>query len=449
MITWRLKKGSEKKFRTGHPWIFSSELAQSPKNLPAGAIVDLYEHGGAFLARGYGHPNSQISFRTLSRVRDLPIDQHFFFERFKRASAARRLSGVFPFSHRMVFAEGDFLPGLIVDRYRLVPGSIAGAPACAARQVFVMQSSTAGMDALAEVIYLALKDLVESESALTAGSGNGSLGQPSWDETVVVVANDSKSRLLENVAVQPKLIKKDVAGFNPSSALIAIQPPLAHLATTVFEVDLIAGQKTGFFLDQRHNVQLASSIATQVIASCQAEGRAVRVLDLCCYVGQWGAQLAQLATALGVVADVTLIDASSKALELAARNVERAGGRATPSKLDVLEQLKDLPKHGYDIVICDPPAFIKKKKDLPAGTAAYLKLNREALRRVAKQGLFVSCSCSGLLIEEEFRSMLAKATVMQENEVRWLLRGSHSADHPQRPEYPQGTYLKSWIGVVQ
>jgi 23S rRNA (cytosine1962-C5)-methyltransferase len=177
--------------------------------------------------------------------------------------------------------------------------------------------------------------------------------------------------------------------------------------------------------------------------------RELRVLDICCYVGQWGTQLAHLAAAAGLRAEVTLVDASAKALEIAARNVESHGGTANPQKLDVLEDLGRLPRQGYDVVICDPPAFIKKKKDLPTGTMAYQKLNREALRRTAGQGgLFVSCSCSGLFTEEDFRGMLARAAAGHEGEVRWIVRGSHSPDHPQRPEFPQGTYLKSWMGLV-
>lgn len=437
MIVWRLKKGSEKKFRSGHPWVFSSELAQSPKGLPAGSLVDLHEYGGAFLARGYGHPNSLISFRTLTKNRDEAIDRTFFFERLKRASEARWLTGVGPFSHRLCFAEADGLPGLIIDRYRLATDASPG-------QVFVIQSSTAGMDQLLALVFEALEDLVAHEREQHAN-------QPSWESTAIVLANDSKSRQMENIAVEAKNVKKTAPGFIPESTKILVQPGLAHLAPVHFEVDLIGGQKTGFFLDQRLNVHLASSIAQEIVRLHGARGvndRPIQILDLCCYVGQWGTQLAHLCAALGVRAEVTLADASARALEIAARNVEAAGGIARVEKMDVLDELGRLPRRAYDIVICDPPAFIKKKKDLPTGSAAYLKLNREAMKRTSVGGLFVSCSCSGLFAEEDFRQMLAKAVTSFEGEIRWLLRGSHSPDHPQRPEFPQGTYLKSWMGIA-
>ena len=443
MYEWRLKKGSDKKFKSGHPWVFSSELAQSPKNVQAGALVDLYEYEGAFLARGYGHPNSMISFRVLTRSKQEPVDSEFFAGRFLEASRARQTAGVYDYSHRFIFAEGDDLPGLIIDRFRL---SNLGRAA----QVFVLQFSTAGMDRLTESTLKGLELFVARESERDSQA-------PNWDSTAIVIANDSKSRALEGIEVTPKAVHRTIEGFSPTSAQILIQPSLEILKPVLFEVDFVGGQKTGFFLDQRLNVALSATLARNVMRNFLAQQAVtpstelcptLKILDLCCYVGQWGTQLAHLATSLGLRAEVTLLDASQKALEIAARNVEHQGGEAKTMKMDVLNDLSKLPKREYDIVICDPPAFIKKKKDLPAGTAAYHKLNREAIRRTKRGGLFVSCSCSGLFTEEEFRLVLAKASLTQENRVRWLLRGSHSPDHPQRPEFPQGTYLKSWMGII-
>ena len=156
MYDWRLKKGSEKKFKSGHPWVFSSELAQSPKNVQPGALVDLYEYEGAFLARGYGHPNSMISFRVLTRSKQQQVDSEFFAARLLEASRARQIAGVYEHSHRFIFAEGDNLPGLIVDRFRL---SDLGRPA----QVFVLQFSTAGMDRLTDEILKGLELFVFRE----------------------------------------------------------------------------------------------------------------------------------------------------------------------------------------------------------------------------------------------------------------------------------------------
>jgi 23S rRNA (cytosine1962-C5)-methyltransferase len=132
--------------------------------------------------------------------------------------------------------------------------------------------------------------------------------------------------------------------------------------------------------------------------------------------------------------------------------LQAQGGVADTRRLDVLGQgeggLDTLERRGYDVVICDPPAFIKKKKDLPTGAQAYYKMNREAIRKTASNGVYVTCSCSGLFGEEDFRTMLARVMQSFDGEIRWLARGGHSPDHTQRPEFTQGTYLKSWIGAV-
>lgn len=428
MTIWHLKKGSEKKFRSGHPWVFSNELAQSPKGIAPGSLIELRDFQGGFLARGYGHPNSLISFRTLSTRERSAIDAEFFKERLAHAASLRRVARLARFSHRLCFAEGDALPGLVIDRYRLASDE----------QVFVLQSSTAGMDQQLPLVFEALERLVRDEHQEDAKA-------TSWDRTSLILANDSKSRAMEGIAVEAKKIVKAASGFHAEAARLVVEPGLDGLDPLIFEADLIGGQKTGFFLDQRLNIHMASRFARNLIEGGRRE---LRVLDLCCYIGQWGGQISHLATSLGARAQVTCVDASARALDFAARNVEAHGGTANPLKLDVLEAINGLEKRAFDVVICDPPAFIKKKKDLPTGTQAYFKLNREALRKTAGGGLFVSCSCSGLFTEEDFRSMLARVVSTFEGEVRWLARGGHSPDHPQRPEFPQGTYLKSWLGIV-
>jgi 23S rRNA (cytosine1962-C5)-methyltransferase len=427
-MRWLLKKGSEKKFRFGHPWVFSSELAQSPKSIEPGGLVELRDYSGGALAVGYGHPNSMISFRTLSLDAKEQIDPGFFVKRFTSAFNARTLAGVADHSHRFIFAEGDFLPGLIIDRFFLENE----------QQCFVLQSSTAGMDKLLVPIMQALEVFCTTVDP-----------RISWEQTSVVFANDSKSRAMEGIAVEPKRVERQAAGFNANDAIIILQPPIEGLKPTRFHVDFIGGQKTGFFLDQRSNVQIASRTVRQLARKAASEKRTLKVLDLFCYVGQWGAQLASVAQSEGCEIEVTLVDASAKALELASRNVELAGGRSVALKLDVVDGLATaIEKAAYDVVICDPPAFVKKKKDLPTGSQAYVKVNRDAIRKTKPAGLFVSCSCSGLFNEDEFRDMLTKVTTTAPRPVRWIARGSHGPDHPQRPEFPQGTYLKSWFGLI-
>lgn len=442
MAIWHLKKGSERKFRFGHPWVFSSELALSPKGIQPGEVIELRDHQGGFLARGYGHPNSQISFRALTLDGRIAIDTAFFIEALSRAARLRELAGVDRQSHRLCFAEGDYLPGLVIDRYFLAPSAEAKAPAVGVvGQVFVVQSSTAGIDLQMDAVLAAIEALVGREHA-----ADGS--RCSWANTSVIVANDAKSRAMEGIAVEPKMLSRAAEGLTPDRARLLIQCADPAAAPLVFETDLMGGQKTGFFLDQRLNIQLT----TRLVRGLVAQKKTIRVLDLCCYVGQWGAQIARAVRDVGGDAQVTLVDSSAAALEFAAVNVENNGGRALPQKADVLDAFGRFAPQSYDVVICDPPAFIKKKKDLPTGTQAYFKMNREALKRTARGGVFVSCSCSGLFLEEDFRMMLARVMQTQLNSdgpaVSWLARGGHSVDHPQRPEFPQGTYLKSWIGVT-
>lgn len=426
---WLLKKGSERKFRSGHPWVFSSELAQSPKGILPGELIELRDYQNHFLAYGYGHPNSMISFRTLSRSGRENVDVALFTDRLRAASRLRRISGVWPWSHRLVFAEGDFLPGLVIDRFRLEGDQ----PGVARGQLFVIQSSTAGMDRLLPSVLEALEMLVGEEADPAA----------TWEMTSIILANDSKSRTLEGIESEPKRILRASPVFDPHSSRLLAQPSLPNLPSVRFRTDFIGGQKTGFFLDQRFNIQLTSNALVNLVR----ERPEIRILDLCSYVGQWGTHLANVVQNNGGHAHVTLVDASTKALEYAATNVEMTGAKVSVQKGDVLDGFAQLGSKSFDVVICDPPAFIKKKKDLPTGSQAYYKLNREAVRQVASGGLFVSCSCSGLFAEDDFRSMLARVAATSP-EIRWIARGGHSADHPQRPEFPQGTYLKSWIGVL-
>ncbi len=435
---WRLRQGLEKKFSKGHPWIFSNDLDQSPKGHPPGAFVELRDSRDQFLAFGYGNPATLIAFRALSRVPVVSVLE-LLKEIFAKAARARSVTEVDRFSHRMGFGEADGLPGIIIDRYLTTKPSAA--------QVFVVQSSTAGGDQLLPDIKQALLDFPGRARAF-AGKGQELPG-------IIVLAQDSSSRAMEGLS---KLERECLlpAGFSSEQfdgrrATIAVQigESVARDAFVEYDVDFIDGQKTGFFLDQRLNVRLSWPMVSQLAKSCADEGRPLRVLDLFCYVGQWSVQIAHAVKAAGAKAEITIADASASALDLASRNVERVGvGQVVVKKSDILSEISQYPVGAYDVVICDPPAFIKKKKDHPTGRAAYLKLNREALKRVKSDGLFVSCSCSGLFLDAEFDEMLSDAKRLSGREVLWVARGGHGEDHPSRSEFPQGRYLKGSVGIV-
>lgn len=448
---WRLRPGVEKKFAKGHPWIFSNDLDQSPKGLAPGSLVELRDSRDGFLAVGYGNPSTLISFRTLSRTpAKFPLEQQAWLvtllrEKLNVAAEARHAAGVDRFSHRLLFGEADGVPGVIVDRYLTIEATIEVQSISHPKpiaQVFVIQSSTAGGDTILSALQQALESFDGKQLAFA--------GEGSKIRSVQVVAQDSSSRAIEGLEKKPRMTAGEWGILDSRNTTIAVQggENASGKMPALYDVNFIEGQKTGFFLDQRLNVRLAWPLIQRAAEKAKADGRELRALDLFSYVGQWSVQIARAAQGIAP-ARITMADASTQALEIAARNTSRAGATADPQKMDILSDISRLPVGGYDIVICDPPAFIKKKKDLPTGRAAYVKMNREAMKRVAPGGVFVSCSCSGLMTDEEFVEVLADAKRLSGRDITWVSHGGHGEDHPYRSEFPQGRYLKGWIGIVR
>ncbi len=457
---WRLKAGLEKKFHRGHPWVFSSDLDQSPKGHLPGAPVELRDARNQFLAHGYGHPNTLIAFRKLSQLphlhlHDAEATQELLKLRLIEAANLRHRAGVDRWSHRLLFGEADQLPGVIIDRYWVEPEEPRGAESGdSGHQVFVIQSSTAGADRLLPELQTALESLVEHGALSAAFRGQGGAPQ------VSVWAQDSSSRGLEGLERLDRRIIGEAGKLDLRAAWIAVESADRQAAVR-YQVDFLEGQKTGFFLDQRANLRLLVFPWRELLKTRSTSSTTLRTLDLFSYVGQWSVQLAALAAQEADPAtsrlsiELTLADASATALAHAEKNVRRALrsgawklAEVQARKMDVLDGIKDLPVAHYDVVICDPPAFVKKKKDLPTGRAAYFKINREAIKRVAPGGLFVSCSCSGLFEEAEFADMLADAVRASGRSVHWIAKGGHGEDHPSLSSFPQGVYLKGWVACV-
>lgn len=415
MIVWRLRKGADRRVRAGHPWVYSNELAESPKGIAPGEPVELRDAGGGFVARGFGNPSSLIAFRVVSRdPGELePLSAGGLAIRVSAAAEVRARLGLLGVSHRLIFGEADGLPGLIVDRYALEGGV----------QAFVVAAHSAGADRLAGA-------LVDALDRLAPGAA-------------VVLRNDVAVRKLEGLEPAPPAVLRAPPGFDPDAAVIRVARASGG-APLALAAPLLAGQKTGFFLDQAANVALASRLC----ASAWPEGAEVRILDLCCYVGQWGVQLGAALLAHGRRPHVTFADASARALELAEGNARRAGVPAAILRADVLRDLGDLPAAEFDLVVSDPPAFIQRKKDVPQGAHAYLQLGTQALRLARPGGAVVACSCSALLEEEVFAATLAKAARRAGRPARWIARGTQAPDHPVLLEFPEGRYLKCWIGLV-
>ncbi len=406
MKIWTLNKDANKRFKYQHPWVFSNELAHSPKGIEPGDLLELHGDQGEFLAYGYGHPNSLICFRILSRNQSELPDQMWALKKLIAAQSLRVLTGMNLASHRLIFSEADGIPGLVIDRFITNENS----------SVFVVQPHTAGADRLLEILLEALHAFAKDHLQITNYS--------------IVVAKNSTSRTMEGLEVEEKELVYGTANLNNQCIL------LRHLDKNITVwADLLSGQKTGFFLDQQQNVNHILPLLKGF------NKKQVRILDVCCYVGQWSSHLAYHFKQLGITTHCDLLDSSSTALELAHKNVSQYSENVNAIKMDVMHEWKNITSE-YDIIICDPPAFVKKKKDLTLGLKAYTKLNKESLSHLSDGGLFVSCSCSGLVNEEDFSTALSRAKQLSQKNLKWVYKGGHSPDHPWLLEFSQGYYLK-------
>ncbi|MGK5087498.1 class I SAM-dependent rRNA methyltransferase [Bdellovibrionota bacterium FG-2] len=416
---WHFRKNLDRRFRQGHPWVYSNEILESPKGIDPGALIELRDPSGGFLARGYGNSHSLIAFRELTRDPELkaPDSVEAITQKLRQAITLRIRAGLGASSFRACFGEADQLPGLVVDRYKTESG-----------QVLVIQAHTAGIDVRIPTIIEALETII-----------NENLLQVPWIQTAIVLRNDMGVRKLEGLTEQEPQVFRESGFTNLAETRIVV-------GDQFFWTDLIAGQKTGFFLDQASNIKKGMELFGRSFAEGFSLGkRSLRILDLCCYVGQWGSSLARNLVKQGVTVEVTVVDASQRALDFTARNLDKINFKAV--KADVLKDLASWPKQEFDLIVCDPPALIKSRKDLPAGTHAYLKLNSEVFRLIRRGGGVVSCSCSGLLSESDFVATLAKASQRQDASVSWIGRGSQSPDHPVLSSFMEGSYLKAWFGI--
>ncbi len=447
---WKLRQGGDRRFRALHPWIFSNELEKSPKGTPPGSWIELRDAQNQFLAWGVGNPHSLIAFREVSRRPDewtSHTGDRWLVERLNQSWGQRLRSGFEGVSFRWVFGEADDLPGCVVDRYLLKDGH---------SQVVVVQLHTVS----AEFLWDRMKAILPQI-----------LGEWS-DQSCVVVRRDMGVRKWEGLELQPnelawvgpRFLTQTEAAGDQEKIITQLQdlefwirsadPELSGKWTQapspvrwtsqpiLMNADLWSGQKTGFFLDQFENIRQTLMHLLPSIRPSQK----IRILDLCCYVGQWSTQLGKALQDRGIQVEVLLVDASEAALAFAKKNLKRYEIPHDVLHGDVLTDLKNLPAHQFDWVITDPPALIKSKKDVGPGTHAYLQLNTQSFRLLKEQGSIVSCSCSAQFEEEEFQRILIKAASRNQKRVHWLGRGMPSADHPMRLEFPEGRYLKAWIG---
>ncbi len=374
------------RLQTGHPWIYSNELARTQKHCEPGQLVNVKTGDGDWIGRGYYNPLSIIAVRLLTRE-DIPIDEGFFEQKIQQAQALREKLIPGEEAYRLVFGEADGLPGLIIDRY----GS-----------VLVTQFLTAGMDRLSDLI---LKILINR-----------------FNPTAIVARNDAASRKLEGLSVEKKLLYGEL----PASVVISKNG-------LSFEVDVWKGQKTGFFLDQSENYRALAGLAKDR-----------RVLDAFCYTGAWGLHALHYGAT-----SVLGLDSSEKAIQQARANAKRNGmeHRATFQEEEVFDGLRKLLAKGerYDLIILDPPSFVKNRKELKDSIRGYKEINRLAMLLLTAEGILVTCSCSHLMDSPTFRSILVDAAADAKKSFRIMAWRTQGPDHPIVFGIPETEYLKCVI----
>jgi 23S rRNA (cytosine1962-C5)-methyltransferase len=383
-----LKRGEERRLAAGHLWVFSNEIdsARTPlSGFAPGELAQLRTHRDAFVGYVGVNPHALICARILSQARERPVDAALLEARLRAALALR--AGLYrtPY-YRWVFGESDLLPGLVLDRYG---------------EVVVGQIATAAMERLQEPIAAAVRAVLNPAALY-------------WK-------NDSGARELEQL---PRL---SAAAFGTAPETLTVSE-----SGLTFSVSLGAGQKTGWFYDQSAN--------RQRLARYVSPG--ARVLDVCSYAGAWSVAALKFGAASALA-----VDASQGALEAAQVNAAANGVHLQTLRADAFDALRLLSGEGrrFDVVILDPPAFIKRKKDIAPGQAAYRKLNQLALGLLADGGTLVSCSCSYHLAAEDLLHAIQAAARHEGRFVQVLESGGQSPDHPVHPGIPETRYLKAFF----
>jgi len=383
----RLKANVDRRLRAGHLWVYSNEIdvAATPLNgFKAGDQAVLETAGGKPLGIVAMRPNNLICARLLSRDIKLPLDKSLLVHRLNVALSLRERLFDKPY-YRLVYGDSDLMPGLVVDRFG---------------DILVVQLASATMEQHKDDVIAALVQVIKPSG--------------------ILFKNDSAARDAEGL----ERYVETVFGLVPEWVSLEENG-------VKFEAPVIAGQKTGWFYDHRMN---RARLAPYV--------KGKRVLDLYSYIGGWGVQAGVFGAS-----EVFCVDASSFALDGVERNaaLNGIGDKLTCIEGDVFEALRELKaaEERFDVIIADPPAFIKRKKDLKNGEGAYRRLNEQAMRLLNKDGILVSASCSMHLPEDDLNNILLTSARHLDRNIQMLERGGQGPDHPVHPAIAETRYIKS------
>lgn len=377
-----LKPGREKSLIHRNPWVYSGSVDRIDGCTERGQSAVIVSSRGEFLATGYVNPDSRIPCRILA-WEPVSIDRDLLETRIRSAIAARQeVLGPDTDSCRLVNSEGDFLPGLVVDRYG---GGV------------VVQILTAGMERFRPDIADILERLVAPP--------------------FIVERSDVSSRRDEGLESRLEVLEGALE-----------EPVVIRESGLAFMVDVLHGQKTGFYLDQREARRLVGSLA-----------RGRRVLNLFSYTGGFGVY-----AAAGGAVSVTSVDSSAPALDLARENMALNGFGALPAeyiRADVFSYLNDAPE-GWDLAVIDPPAFASRRAQVEQAARGYKDLCLRTLRRMAPGGVLAAFSCSHHVGAELFGQIVYAAAADSGRSAQVIARTSHAPDHPFDVCHREGEYLK-------
>ena len=376
-----LPKG--RRARAGSPWIFSNEIRmdEAAKAIAPGSVVNVRGEDGRAFGTGYFNPKSLIALRLFSEECEVVIDAEFFAARLTRALALRDAVYDKPF-YRLFHAEGDGVPGLVIDRFG---------------DTLTVQIGTAGMEKQITAITMALDAVLKPKT--------------------VILRADAPSRALEGLDSYVKTLKGE-------GHRIAVEENGVR-----YVADLTEGQKTGWYYDQRDNRAFIAQFAKNK-----------SVLDAFSYTGGFG-----LLAAKAGASEVVCLDSSAPALAIAEESARTNGVKIQAVKADVFEELARLKtaEESFDIVLADPPPFVKSKKDLEAGARAYRKLARMAADVTAPNGIVMVASCSHNIPPERFAAECAAGLSRTGRRAALIRQSGAGIDHPVHPLLPESAYLKA------